>query len=350
MKQWALLATLKGSESGVERSIAPVLSSYGRTFSSVWYYHTRRYYSVPAILTGKEQGSGRIRVSLHALPTSSSSTSLSSLVARSVFREAFGKLGPDTLEKGGPYAVGRRWSSSTATTTTSAPVMEESVPGAKRDSRSALLRLLHDPHDPYLAVIAELDIPAIVMVMKRGPLTNGMHEGPAKAEEMESNTTIEQNKEEGKISSSQEVQHVFDGLCAINAVLRMILEDLPSLEEAKAALDAAYEGFAWIYGHYPHRGVPMKEIEIGLESEEMEEEENTTTTTNDASSAEAMDAKKSEEASQNEPTATHQIGEDDARFMWSITKEKWESDFVVELKELYEMFHAVGERRKIRIA
>lgn len=268
----------------------------------------------------------------------------------------------------------RRWISATLASTgvmrEGGEVVEEEVPlRSSRESRSALLRLLHDPQDAYLAVIADLDISSIVKVMKRGPVPVAVGTGgsvPGDHVQDDGKEKLEgEKKNHVVVDEKSSVQHVFDGLCAINAVLRMILEDPPSVEEVLANLDAAYEGFLWIYSHYPLRSLSLEALKTEWVVEDHEEGGAGSACTSSGSVGAGAglqnggdDTVNSSASSPPAPPQDHgeKAGEDKEKseaakhLSWNISKQKWESDFVPELKELHKMFCGVGERRKIHIA
>lgn len=228
---------------------------------------------------------------------------------------------------GGPSTT-RRWMATPA---------GESIPSPEntKENRSALLRLLHDPQDAYLASIAELCPSSILEVMQRGPLVEKAHKDDAPTDAKE-----EANGGGAKEKEEKMVQHALEGLYAMNAVLRMILEDPSSLEEATDAVNVAYEGFVWLYAHYGGRQVSLRAIEdegdtLTVEEEEVAGEKSTTDGVN-VSTRKASDGKGNEKGSEES-------------LPWRISEEKWEGEFKPELKELREMFDKIGERRKIHL-
>lgn len=136
-------------------------------------------------------------------------------------------------------------------------------------------------------------------------------------------------EERAAAAAAAAVQHTWEGLCAVNAALRMLLEALigdyaESEESARSlrevlpskqeVLDAAYDAFCFAYAHYNHNN---------------NNNETTTTTTT---------ATLEETSSSSSPPPS-----------FVISPERWQEDFVVELKDLREMFQAAGDPREIAL-
>lgn len=331
---------------------------YGKPIVSIGVVHAKRRMATTTTTTSERS----------ALPTPSFSSRcpLFSLTSTSPYhRGASLSSGVSFFRRGGPSTT-RRWMATSTVDTM--PYSED-----PSENRSALLRLLHDPQDAYLASIAELSPSSIVKVMKRGPQFDTPHkEGEAKEEKKEGGGG-EADKE------AQIVQHALEGLYAMNAVLRMILEDPSSLEEATEAVNAAHEGFVWVYSHYAHRQVSLRAIE--QESAVLEEEEavgkddetengtmnEETPNSNENASesscrpstpppcgasssgvAEGADSVKDSTRREREAEG-NEAARSEEGIEWSISREKWEVDFKPELNELQNMLDSIGERRKIHL-
>eukprot|EP00796_Vickermania_ingenoplastis_P011185 gene11185-7762_t len=222
---------------------------------------------------------------------------------------------------------------------------------APASGNSALLRLLNDPDEPYARPILEVDLPRITRVLLAGPSaaavaaalrrprvlkessapvfpapnTSGgsaaeavleglrvhglekQHQMMVEAEEKEKSQPPAHEPAPQEAAAAQQsaaVQHCWQGLCAVNCVLRVQIEDTTTENEdggfgaTKAELDAAFEAYQWVRSHYvKHKA------------------------------------------------AAAPAGEEERDFV--IEEERWREDFVPELKELKEMFRFVKDPREI---
>lgn len=170
---------------------------------------------------------------------------------------------------------------------------------------SSLAKLLEDPSDPYLAPIQEVDIVRIVEILQEAPPSSSSvrqpqpwtatpdgprHEGPklhrtAQRSVTSSGEAVLQSlhteglrrkeqadeavqeaarsaqafydalpeAEKAALKAARHTAHLFDGLCALNAVLRMQAEDGEVSEAERNAAYAAYEYLVAAYqsGHIP---------------------------------------------------------------------------------------------------
>lgn len=227
----------------------------------------------------------------------------------------------------------------------------------QQQSEAGLLKLLDDPDDAFLAAVRSLDMPRIVAIAQGGPnaaLAAAMlrrrtvapgsqpssfpatpSDSPAeavleslrvhglsqqqRATEEEQRELAQQQEQQLKAAGSSDdaaaaaaecwARHVWEGLCALNAVLRMQMESV-SWEEVEAPptppsqeeMDAAYALYLFIMSH-----APLKYID---------------------SSAAAV------------PAGT----EGD----WRIGEACWREDYVEELEQLGLLFQAAGDPRAIQ--
>lgn len=270
------------------------------------------------------------------------------LVRRTVFASA------STLRRSSPLSA----STSTAQYCTRRWASEGAEAGS---NAAALLRLLQDPTDAYLPFIREMNLNGVVEALKRGPSAAALEAqrrmpsalpggaaavypapplsadssvggaSPAEAVleglrvhglQRHHDTLVEKSTERVKQqaeaaaqlarcgSAEQEerrqaasVQHTWEGLCALNAVLRMVVEGLlerqtESEEEKKEVKEALTEALETAYGAYTF-------------------------------------------------VVQHYTAKDSCD--WRIPQERWEADYVPELQELEAMFRACGDERKIVI-
>lgn len=236
-----------------------------------------------------------------------------------------------------------------------------STSGGGDGDGSALRRLLQDPNDPYLHDIQELSLPKIVQTIMAGPTAAAVaarqrrprvlgdvapsvfpappptataspaegvleslrvhglerqHQAMTEAAAAEEAAERQRRKaREAKGGRAEEdeaalaeamVQHCWEGLCAVNAVLRVQMEDISSsppspVKASSEDLDAAFEAYTFIYSHY--KG-----------------------------------------GEQTTSPSLNSIG-----IAWTIPSARWEEDYVPEVEELRQLFHLAGDERVAKI-